>query len=249
MTSISRHPVSLPSGSDRRVRFATGSAIGRYPPRRVVADWATRLGETQYMAVETKSIFCLEGDWSRSIKSRQSVEPLLQLLQDCGATTYVHRDVATRAELNHYLDRWLARGMTRFKIGYLGFHGSRHTLHLSRNESITLSELADELTGRCNGRLLYFGSCSTLAVQDSDLQDFCRQTSARGVVGYTKDVDFVESAGFEIHMLTDLLRATNVRSAYNRLRKEHPVLTTRLGLRMAHATWASERSVAINALK
>jgi hypothetical protein len=200
------------------------------------------------MGEQPRGIFCLEGDWAASIRSRQSVEPLLKLLEDCGATKYIHRDVATRAELDHYLDRWLSRGMTRYKIGYLGFHGSRQTLHLSKKEDISLDQLADQLGPRCSGRILYFGACSTLAVPNESLMAFCAKTKARGIVGYTKDVGFIDSAGFEIHLLTDLLVSTNFKSAYKRLCSDHPVLTQRLGLRMAHATWASDRSVALNAI-
>jgi hypothetical protein len=194
-------------------------------------------------------IFCLEGDWSRSIASRQSVEPLMRLLEDCGAARYVHRDVATRAELNFYIERWLRLARTKYPIGYFGFHGSSRTLHLSRSESMDLDELASQLGSRCSGRILYFGACSTLAVPDVVLMDFCSTTKAKGVVGYTKDVDFAESAGFEIHLLMDLLHASSFKPAYQRLCNNHPVLSKRLGLRMASATWASPRSVALEAAR
>ena len=74
-------------------------------------------------------------------------------------------------------------------------------------------------------------------------------TKAKGVVGYTKDVDFAESAGFEIHLLMDLLNASSFKPAYQRLCNNHPVLSKRLGLRMASATWASPRSVALEAAR
>ncbi|MEV7428324.1 DUF6642 family protein [Nocardioides sp. NPDC092400] len=190
-----------------------------------------------------RGVFCLEGDWDRDVQSRRSVEPVLELLSNCGELPYVHRDVATRAELDHYLDRWLTRDMAHFPIGYLGFHGSRRTLHLSEQEEITLEQFADTLDGRCQNRILYFGSCSTLAVDDEVLMGFCARTGARGIVGYTKDVSWAESAAFEILMLTDLLHASRIKSAYDRLRREHNQMTERLGLRMAHATWASDRAL------
>jgi hypothetical protein len=181
--------------------------------------------------------------------SRQSVEPLLEFMSYSGTIDYVHRNVATKDEFCYYLDRWFARGMSKYRLGYLGFHGSRSTLHLSRKVTLTLDELGDLLKGRCKGRILYFGSCSTLAVPDDQLMDFCRRTGARGLIGYTKDVGFMETAGFEIIMLTEVVYSTNFRSVYTRLCREHPVLTRRLGLRMAHSKWASERSVALDALK
>ena len=201
------------------------------------------------MANGTPGIFCLEGDWSANISSRQSVEPLLELLQNCGAARYIHRDVATREELCHYVGRWLHLSRAAYPIGYLGFHGSPKTLHLSKKSSLTLDDLAGVLGKRAAGRILYFGSCATLATSDDKLKAFCAATKVKGIVGYTKWVDFITSAGFEIHLLTDLLQTTNFKAAHTRLSKQHPVLTKELGLRMAHSTWASDRSVAVAAMK
>lgn len=195
------------------------------------------------MAAAT-GVFCLEGDWDDDIKSRQSIEPMLQLLTECGEIAYIHRDVATRDELEHYLDRWFRRGMSSYRVGYLGFHGSRRTLHLGRDQ-ITLDDLAELLADRCAGKILYFGSCSTLAITDDDLIEFCRATGARGVVGYTKNVDYIESVSFEMILLSELVRSANFKSVYTRLRRDHPELTKRLGLRMAHKTWASDRSLTV----
>lgn len=189
-------------------------------------------------------IFCFEGDWSERLSNQMTVEPILKLLADCRYAKYVHRNVSTRDSLQHYLDRWLKADMKQYVIGSFAFHGSNGGLWLNANEEITLRELGDMMAGRCEGRILYFGSCSTLAVPDVNLKELCRVTGARGVVGYTRMVDFVESAAFEIILLNDLLQATNIRSSYTRLRRNHDHLTRKLGLRMAHAQWASDRKIA-----
>jgi hypothetical protein len=194
-------------------------------------------------------IFCFEGDWSSSVKSRQSVEPVLELLQNCGAATYIHRDVATKEEFSHYLNRWLKLGKTSFPVAYLGFHGSQKTLHLSQQTALTLDDLAELLDTRARGRVLYFGSCSTLATSDEQLTDFCAATEVRGIVGYTRAVPFLDSVGFEVYLLRELLHMKNLRSIHKKLSKSHPVLTKELGLRIAHATWASDRELAVAATK
>lgn len=51
----------------------------------------------------------------------------------------------------------------------------------------------------------------------------------------------IETAAFEMLLISDLLDAKNFKSVYTRLRRAHPQWTTSLGLRMAHKTWASER--------
>lgn len=197
----------------------------------------------------TYGIFCFEGDWSDKPSNQQSVEPVLRLLADCEYAKYVHRNVATRSSLEHYLDRWLKADMRDYFIGSFAFHGSTGSLWLNSKENITLQELGELMAGRCEGRILYFGSCATLAVADDELKQLCKVTGAKGVVGYTREVDFVESAAFELILLSDLLLATNFKSSYTRLRRNHDELTRQLGLRMAHATWASDRSIAKKALK
>src|ERR671910_815721 len=52
-------------------------------------------------------VFCLEGDWDGELTSRSSVRPMLELLEGLKRIEYVHKDVGTRAELRHYLRRWL----------------------------------------------------------------------------------------------------------------------------------------------
>lgn len=55
-------------------------------------------------------VFCLEGEWSPDLRSRWSVEPILQLLERLGYLTAIHRDVASKAELTYYLRKWVQRG-------------------------------------------------------------------------------------------------------------------------------------------
>lgn len=196
-----------------------------------------------------RGVYCFEGDWSRRNSDRTSVEPALRLLQDAGAARYIHRNVATVDALEHYAWRWLGRGMSTYKVGFFAFHGTQRTLYLSSGESVTLDQLGELLQGRCARRILYFGSCSTLAVSDDELIDFCKRTGAKGVVGYTKSVPFIEAAAFEVLLLNTVLGMSNVRSTYKRLRTHHPVLTKTLGLRMAHTTWASDRFIAEAAAK
>jgi len=52
-----------------------------------------------------KGIYCLEvGEWFDSLKEKTSVEPVLTLLHDSLLSVpYIHRDIATEAELHYYL--------------------------------------------------------------------------------------------------------------------------------------------------
>lgn len=192
-------------------------------------------------------VFCLEGSWDYSLDSRLSIESALRLLERNQTIRLVHRDVATRGEFDHYVDRWLRRELKGYDFLYLGFHGTPKTLYVGDEEQLTLDEFAELIDGRCGGKVLYFASCKVLAADDDTLTDFCRRTGAKAVAGYTRDVDWVEAAAFELLLVSDLVRARNMKSAYTRLRKEYPEFTRKLGFRMAHATWASERSIAVAA--
>ncbi len=55
-----------------------------------------------------KSIFCLEGDWDSDLRSKRSIQPILDLLQRSHypAVPSIRRNVATLAEFEHCLKKW-----------------------------------------------------------------------------------------------------------------------------------------------
>ncbi|MGU3292502.1 DUF6642 family protein [Williamsia sp. M5A3_1d] len=193
-------------------------------------------------------VFCLEGEWEEALESRLSMEPALQLLQDSGDIRLVHRDVATEAELRYYLERLFKNKRAGLDILYLGFHGSSQTVYLGRDE-VSIGDLQEMLEGRCDGRVIHFGSCGVLRASDELLKDFCKVTKARAVLGYTRDVDWVEAAAFELLLVKRLAWSTNMKPVYDWLTATYPDLTSRLGFRMAHSKWASDRNVAVRAAR
>ncbi|WP_416063162.1 DUF6642 family protein [Rhodococcus indonesiensis] len=191
-------------------------------------------------------VLCLEGEWGERLAERTSVEPALELLERSGVIRLIHRDIATRGELEHYLDRAMRKSFKGFDLIFLAFHGSPETLWLGK-DCITFSELEEVMAGRCTGKIIHFGSCQVLAADDEVLIQFCRRTGARAVVGYTKDVDIITTAAFEILLVAELVNSRKMKPAYDRLVRQHPVLTVELGFRMAHAQWTSDRRVALRA--
>ena len=61
------------------------------------------------------------------LADQSSVEPALVLLSKMPEyhTPYVRRDVATRAEFDHYVTKWLQAKYAGYPILYLAFHGRR----------------------------------------------------------------------------------------------------------------------------
>jgi hypothetical protein len=116
-------------------------------------------------------IFCLEGEWDPDLRVRDSVQPLLDLLERLSIARTIHRDVATREELRYYLAKWKQKRYRNYPVLYLTSHGESGCLKLGK-ETIDLTELGAMLKGAAKGRVIYFGSCMTLNESDVPLKDF-----------------------------------------------------------------------------
>lgn len=196
--------------------------------------------------VMTKGIFCLEGAWDqkRDLTNRLSVEQQLRMFEGAGICQVIHRDVATRPEFEHYLKEWLKRKYGPYPLGYLAFHGTRGALSIGGSD-LTLEELSDIIgPGKARDRILYFGSCSTMAAPEAELTAFCHKTGAKAIVGYTRQVDWMESAAFDCLLVPRLLKAVSVKPVFTGLQRNYPSFVRRLGLRIATSQWATGRRIA-----
>lgn len=183
-------------------------------------------------------VFAFEGEWNSNLKKRLSVRPLVKFLEDSQGVKTIYKDIGTREEFFFYLDRWLQPRYKDHPIGMFAFHGTARTLHLG-DSKVTLDELASKIDGRAKGRILYFGGCKILELPNDEIEELRRVTRARAVVGYTKDVDFLESAAFEL-LLIDCLSTfdKSPSRAKRQLLINYPNLSYRLGLKFVHATRA-----------
>jgi hypothetical protein len=155
---------------------------------------------------KVKGIFCLEGDWDSDLRTKVSIEPVLELLEraDDPSVPYIHRDIGTETEFRHYLKKWTQRAYARYPILYLGFHGSPGTLHVGdgRSAPFTFEALEELLEGRCKGRVVIFGSCGTLGIHGREINRFLKVTGALAVCGYKADAIWLLSAALEMILLS-----------------------------------------------
>jgi hypothetical protein len=93
---------------------------------------------------------------------------------------------------------------------------------------VDLPELARCIGTAAAGRIIYFGSCSVLGSPKA-AAEFQRATKARLVCGYTKQIGWVESAGFDLILLNTLATYVRVGSGITQLKKRYPDLTKSLG--------------------
>ncbi len=176
-----------------------------------------------YPKVGHRGVLCLEGAWEEDLRDRSSVLPTLQLLESLGYLSFIHRTASTREALFDYLRRarWAGR-YDHYQVLQIACHGEQGQLWLSKGESVELGELAEalrEVTDRRRVAAVYFGSCLTMAVTDDQLAEFCRVSRVRHVLGFTEEVDWLESAAFETLVLGAVTGSRRVGDGINTLQR------------------------------
>lgn len=182
-------------------------------------------------------IFCVEGQWHRSLTDRSSVLPTLELLERRRAAEFIHKDVATEEELTYFLSRWVEPRYSRFQVGYLAMHGESKQVYVTDREPVEIDAIAQRLDGKCAGKRFYFGSCGVLKASDAVLVDFLQTTGAAMMCGYTRYVDWLECAAFETIVLNSLVNGKRIDSTEKTMRSNHwSPLASRLGFKIVYAS-------------
>lgn len=190
----------------------------------------------------SRGIFCLEGDWWNDLNHSSTVKPVLKLLSGSAdqPIPFVHRDVGTVQEMRYYLAKWANRGMSKYPLLYLAFHGTNGTLHVGdrrrSGSDVDLQTLAEWLDGRLKGRIVHFGSCETLGADRRHIQRFLRRTGATAATGFRESIDWLKSSAFEVLMFDVMLRRPFTVASAQRIKqdlwREIPGLARQLEFRM-----------------
>lgn len=170
------------------------------------------------------------------------MEPALHLLERYQRIPYQHRDVATEEEFRFFLDKYFQPGFKTHPILYLGFHGCGAEagkdafVEIGDGTPVQLETLEEWIDCRCHGRVIHFGSCGVMDSHGKRLRRFVRNTRALAILGYREDVDWLESAAFEILLLGCLQKAAFMKSSIDKfdreLKKTAPGLYDKLGFRI-----------------
>jgi hypothetical protein len=151
-------------------------------------------------ADQWKHVICLEGPWDGSLRGKSSVQPILELIaKQYRSFKFIYKDCATGVELKWYLNKW-RRGYEEYPVLYLAFHGEDGCIKLG-DGSMTTDDLGELLSGSLSGRIVVFGSCSTLNIDKRHIKRFIKNTDCLAVCGYKSDVDWMKSTAFELLML------------------------------------------------
>ena len=147
-----------------------------------------------------KGIYCIEGLWEpNNVSNKSTVLPILELLEKRGICNYIYHNCATEQELEFYLKKWKTKRIAdKFPILYLAFHGKRECIYLNSKDTYSLEQLSDFLEDKCYGKIIYFGSCSTLKTDKRKLLNFLEKTNAIATIGYKSDVDWLKSTACDL---------------------------------------------------
>lgn len=202
---------------------------------------------------KSKGTFCLECLWYGDHRDKTSVYPVLDLVQRFNNMPFVHHRCATIQEFLYSIERWKTKSFhTKYPLLYLGFHGEPGQFMIQK-DIITLDTLAALLEDRCKGVVIYFGSCATLDIHESRIQDFLKKTGAIAAMGYKQDVDWMFSSAFDILLMEQLqsqpFDTKGLNTIKETLYKEYKSLWRKLDFRIVinkHQHFKRKRSTQTN---
>lgn len=146
-----------------------------------------------------KGIYCIEGFWEQGdVMNKASVLPLLELLENRENVPYTYHRCGTIEEIHYMLERWKGRVQKKHPILYFATHGNEGELDFGRNVKLEFTDLENLLAGKANNSIILFGSCFTMKHDKRNITRFLKNTGALAAMGYTKRVDWMESASAEL---------------------------------------------------
>lgn len=159
-------------------------------------------------AIEYQSIFCLEGEWNESdLRDKKSVRQLLTYMEESLGVPSIFRKVNSKESFYKYLElleKYWKGKFNSYGILYLAFHGESNCIWLDGTENLTLKDFSIEANHILKDRIIHFGSCSTLKIQKEELIEFFKNSGAKAVSGFTKEIPFLESSVFDIAYLSKI---------------------------------------------
>ena len=182
-------------------------------------------------------VMCLEGEWSDSLSTKQTVLPVLELLEQTAPNfKFIHRRIATIEEFKFFINKWKQKKYDDYKILYIASHGSKGSIDIEGENNISIEELGQYLEDKCQGRYVYLGGCNIMESPEEDLFKFLKETGAKGLIGYTEVVDPVEAAGFEMLLFEAHRWYNNSAAGYVKryIEKNYGTLSKKLGFKFIH---------------
>lgn len=172
-----------------------------------------------------RNIACLESLWEKKTENRLNVLPILELVSRRHGARFSHLNCNTEGEFEYNLKLLCKRN---YNILYFGFHGSGGTLYLLDKTKIELPRLAEMMNCNFSDWIVHFGSCGVFR-RPNALAEFVEQTRVLLAMGFTKDVNWIESAALELLLFQAYQTYKNPRLACRGIIGKYPDLVSRTG--------------------
>jgi hypothetical protein len=105
-----------------------------------------------------------------------------------------------------------------------------------RKRGLSIEELGDALTDACRGALVHLGGCGVLRISDRRVKRFLETTGAVAVCGYERSADWLEAAGLELLLFSEVcssfMTVKGIARAKERVMVKAPGLVGALGFRL-----------------
>jgi hypothetical protein len=176
----------------------------------------------------SKRIACLESLWHTDLEDHWSVRPILEVVATIQDVKLAHLSCNTEPEFAYNLKMLAKRRADG--ILYLAFHGGPGELYLADDTAISLEALSEYMGTRFTDWTIHFGCCSTVRVEPERVQAFIEATRVKMVIGYTKDVDWIESSAMDLLIFQALQQYVDLHACWRALQKRYPDLIARTGL-------------------
>ena len=167
-------------------------------------------------------IFCLETEWEQSVfdmKYEPQAKPMLEFLNNSTSRIgFAFRQVATKSDFDYYISHLKRASYKDFTIVYLCFHGEKSRIVFADSgkyggeDHYDLIEFAEANHNVFDGKIVHFGSCSTLKMNEQKIKEFKILTGASMVTGYEKPVEMTESFIFEAWLLNSFYKHPDFRA-------------------------------------
>ncbi|OFZ08888.1 MAG: hypothetical protein A2322_00660, partial [Bacteroidetes bacterium RIFOXYB2_FULL_39_7] len=139
-----------------------------------------------------------------------------------------HIKCDTKTELLKYLRQFTFKRYKNYQILYIAFHGKSNCICTGKY-STTLTEFGEVLENSLDGKIIHFGSCSTLKTTNKHIRDFLNITNADSISGYSKKIDFIDSTALDLLYFKLLQNYKHCTKAQSELLKQNPELNNNLG--------------------
>jgi hypothetical protein len=175
-----------------------------------------------------KNVACLEMILEEDIEKRLNVFPILELISKIKDLKFIYLTCNTKMELIFNLN--LLKKRRGYGILYLSAHGRPGEIDLHETQ-IDLETLAALMGRNFKGWAIHFGSCRTIDVAKNRIYRFIDATDVSIVLGYTKNIYWIDSGAADLLLLGNLQSYKNMQKFWEAFKKRYIDLIKLTGLK------------------